>query len=231
MQGIASEIHHRPAAGLDLMTNLAPIILDLDIEGRLYLAHLSNLVRSEPGKTGFEGWMIAVVKSLDQTFATRFGRHKHGFCFLDIHRKRLFAEDVFPRLQSLDRPFGMQIDRQRIIDEVNLLSRDHFLIGLKHLFDIVLFGIIVGARAIARGNGHQTALRRHLRGMNQRFFRDPCGTQHTNSHIRHRVLLKTAAARGAIALSPALRFLGRVKKIPTWRQPNARHELPDHLYF
>jgi hypothetical protein len=42
-----------------------------------------------------------------------------GIHFIHIQRERLFAQDVFARFDSFDRPFGVQMIGKRNVDDVN----------------------------------------------------------------------------------------------------------------
>ena len=64
--------------------------------------------------------MKAIVERFDHAFAGLLCCCKHGFGFDDVHRKRFFAQDMFARFQRLNRPFGMEIDRKRIVDQIDV---------------------------------------------------------------------------------------------------------------
>ena len=94
---------------------------------------------------------------------------------------------MFACPQRFHGPFGMQVDGQRVIDQIRSGVRDHLMIGLQNSLYPMLFGIGFGAASISGGDGGQATLRGHFDRVDHRLVRDPGRAQKSNANLRHTV--------------------------------------------
>jgi hypothetical protein len=75
------------------------------------------------------GW-VAVVKCLDDAAPGACGGGLHSLRLLATHCERLLTQNVFSRLKSIDRQFGVEMGRQWVIDHVDFGIGNQFLVAI-----------------------------------------------------------------------------------------------------
>ena len=79
-----------------------------------------------------------VGKSLGDNLSIPSGRLCDGIHLIQAERQRLFAENVLARLDRLDGPFGVEVVRQRVIDDVDIRVRQQGFVGSESTLDLFL---------------------------------------------------------------------------------------------
>lgn len=126
-----------------------------------------------------------MVKRLAKYLPGLLGDPHHLRCFDSVRGKRLFAQHVLTRLKRCDCPFGVQVHREWVVDNVNIVSLNELLIGAAHFANTVLGG--KGFRPPAVSRGHSCYDRRiHLFNRDdQRLRSDPRRTQDSKPKLCH----------------------------------------------
>ena len=128
-QGIAAKVHHCAAACFRQLANFIIAVADLDAEVCIDARDLADPAVLQPVHAGRESRVVAIVEGLDQPLAAPVGSGLHGLGLIQIHRKWLLAQHMLAGLKRANTPFSMQIDRQRIVNEIDLRAGDQCLIG------------------------------------------------------------------------------------------------------
>src|SRR5688572_222709 len=88
---------------------------------------------------------MAVHKGFRDDASMLACRRPDSIHFLPAQGKRLLAQHMFARLHGFDRPFGVQMIRQWIIDHVDLGIREQRFIGSVSAWDLPLTRVLIGS--------------------------------------------------------------------------------------
>jgi hypothetical protein len=196
---VAAQIQHRAAAQAAGAADVAGV--DADREGRPDEPDLTDPTAGDQslGEQGL--WVVAPHQALDTQPSGRVGGG---------HGQRLLAQHVLARPQRLDGPLGVQRDRQRHIDRVDLLGGQQLVVGTEAARHAQPGGIRSGLRGVPAGDGDELGplgvadCLRHDTA-------DPGGGQHAPAHGGHQapavpvvpVGMRSFAASGRVG--PVLR--------------------------
>ncbi len=112
--------------------------------------------------------MVQIHEGLKDGHTIRLGRGLDAIQFIQGQRQGLFAEHVLARFGGPDRPFGVEVVGQRVVDDVDAGIGQQFFIAAVGLGNIPLGRIGLGALQIPAGDGGQFAPGRFTNGLDQR---------------------------------------------------------------
>ena len=186
MQGIAAEIHQRPAVLLGAPAKLAGGLGDRGVEFGRRPAHLAERAGPHHRLGAADDVVEAVVEGLDEDHAARLGRFDHGLGLAGVDGEGLLAQHRLAGLQGGDGPRRVADRRQAVVDDIDILARHEVGVSLRDPGDAVLVGIGPGARRIARRDGGDDEALDLLHRRQHRRRRDArCAQQPNPENLRH----------------------------------------------
>ena len=182
-QRIAAQIHEGAAASFRQVTDLfAAAVVDGDVEFCVDFRDASNLARVNPGQHLQVSRMISIVKSFDDALTCLTCSSQNGARFLRVHREWLFAKHMLAGFERLDAPFGMQIDGQCVVNQIDVVGAHQRFVIIGGTGKAMRVRKGLRPRPVTRRNHLQYRARAYLRRMNDGGRRNARRAQTTNAH-------------------------------------------------
>ena len=217
VDGVAAGVHEGAAGEVEVEADVVGL-QERHTERRAHAVQASEAGDVVDDAVG-EG-VVAPMERLHQHLAARFRCVAHGASVIGVGRHRLLAEHVLAGLQRADRQRFVVAVGQRVVDGVDVVVGEEFVVGAVDVLDAVLAGEGAGAGDVARCDGGDDDVVDDLRRRQQRHRRDARGAEHADA--QHAVAQHAHPATRACTrvLIFVVTSVGRVSS--AWRSASSR---------